>query len=318
MNKIISYAVAGIISFCALMPPVGFNIPNPNSMMIWTALITFAGFAGLLLSFTKVNIFVKIIAIGGFINCFFSSAPVISFNSYIPLLACCYFYLLCTKIKDWQPIFNVLFAILIYECIFIFIQFLRADTLLNFSFGGKSCWGTVGNKMQLESFLIILSAFLISKINWKIALGIIVLAILFNTLYGLQNHLWQSLMFRLPVWKKTIQLANLMPFMGWGISSYKILFPVLGKASFTGAPFMHAHNDWLQVLFETGRIGFGVMVSIFMFLFYKLLKAKKWRLLVGMIIISLDMCVHFPTREIQCVFIMIAFLAFCEKEIKYG
>ena len=81
---------------------------------------------------------------------------------------------------------------------------------------------------------------------------------------------------------------------------------------------MHAHNDWLQVLFETGRIGFGVMVSIFMFLFYKLLKAKKWRLLVGMIIISLDMCVHFPTREIQCVFIMIAFLAFCEKEIKYG
>ena len=312
----ISYIVAIIISFCALMPPVGFNLPYPSNMMIWTALITFAGFAGLLLSFTKIHIFVKVLAIGGFINCFFSCAPLFSFTSYISLLACCYFYLLCTKIIDWKFVFNILFAILIFEGLFLSIQFFGKDTLLNFSYGGKSCWGTVGNKMQLESFLIILSALLIQKINWKIGLGLVILAILFTSLYGIQNHIWQSLMYRLPVWEKTIHLANIHPFSGWGISTYKIAFPVLGKSSYIGAPFLHTHNDWLQVLFETGYIGFAFMVTVFGFVFWKLWVHSKMILLLGLLMISLDMCVHFPMRMLQCVPLIILFLAYCEKEIK--
>jgi O-antigen ligase len=122
-------------------------------------------------------------------------------------------------------------------------------------------------------------------------------------------------MCRLPVWEKTIQLTNLHPFAGWGISTYKIVFPVLGKSSYVGAPFLHAHNDWLQVLFETGYIGFAFMVIVFGYIFYKLLKTDKWLMIIGLLIISLDMCVHFPMRGLYAVPLITLFFAFCEKEI---
>ena len=77
-------------------------------------------------------------------------------------------------------------------------------------------------------------------------------------------------------------------------------------------PWAAAHNDFLQILYEGGRIA---LISVLVYigsLIWKMIHRKEWRLLTGLVIIILDMNVHFPLREFQTFLIVIAFLAFCE------
>jgi hypothetical protein len=153
--KIHSYIASTILILLALIPPVPLFIPNPG-MMWWTVLVVVFGFLGFLTLFLKTNIFIKIIAVGGFINCFLSAAPFISFTSYLSLLASCYFYILCTKVKDWNIVFKAILAVIIYNLFFMAMQFLGKDSLLNFGLGKNIVeHGIIGNRMQLESFLLI-------------------------------------------------------------------------------------------------------------------------------------------------------------------
>ena len=298
----------------ALLPPVYIEVPQQN-MSAWTAVMVFAGFLGIILLYTKVNIFVKAIAFGGYINCFLSAAPIISFTSYLPLLFCCYFYLLCTKIKDWKLIFNVLFTILLLECLFMIMQILGKDPLLNFGFGGKNCYGTIGNKMQLESFIVVVSVLALQG-RRKIVLAVVLAtATLYTIIYGFHIHIHSSFTGRMVVWVEAFKMSNWHPFVGWGIGTFKFMFTPLTKLIIPGQNFSAMHNEWLQVFFETGYPGLILMVSLFSFLTYRLIKIRKWLLLAGLLALSLDMSVHFPLRTLQCPLIVIAFLAFLEQNL---
>ena len=309
----LAFFISALLAFFALIPPVGFRIPNPD-MMVWTAMMVFAGFLGVLLLFTRVNAIVKIAAIGGYVNCFLSAAPVLSFTSYIPLLFCCYFYLFCTKVKSWTPIFNTLAAIIILECLFIFIQILRKDTLLNFGFGGRSCFGTIGSQMQLESFLVVVSALAIQRRRMLVFALVVGSSILYTVLYGLHIHITSSFMSRLPCWKQAFLLANEHPFTGWGIGSFKFIFTPLSKG--VTENFRSAHNEWVQMLFETGYPGLILMAGVFGYLVYRLIKGKRWLLLVALTALAMDISVHFPLRTLQCPLIIVAFLAYLEQNLR--
>jgi O-antigen ligase len=310
MNKIYPYIVSIIIAFFAIIPPIGFKISTPD-MFIWTGLIVATGFLGTLLLVVQKNIFIKILALGGFINCFFSVCPEISFTSYISLIACCYFYILCSKVKDWTIVFKTIFTVLLFECIFVSIQILDKDVLLNFGVGGKLCFGTIGNRMQFNSFIVILSAILIQKFNWKVICGIISVFILYTIIACRGNelsHIHTSFLVRLPVWKQAIVMSLQHPFTGWGLSSFKVVFPGL---SGLGATFAHAHSDWIQNLFETGVPGLLFMISGFGILIRRAMKSKEVLIIIGLCMIAIDMTVHFPLRMIQTVPLIIMFIAYC-------
>src|ERR1700674_4212273 len=98
MQRIYPYFVLLIICFLAVIPPIDWFIENPpNDKWLW--MIAISGFLGFLTLFIKTNWYVRIIAIGGFINCFFSSIPYLSFTAYVLLVGCCYFYIVCERIN---------------------------------------------------------------------------------------------------------------------------------------------------------------------------------------------------------------------------
>jgi len=313
MDKIKAYGVATLIIFYALIPPIPFHIPNPN-FHLWVMMAVLASFAGFCILFLKTNLFIKAIAIGALINCFISRAPYIAFTAYVNLMACCYFYILCTRIKDWNIIFKAVLALVAFNIFFMAMQFLGKDSLLNFS-AGKTIisHGVIGSRMQTESFLLVALALIIAikGISWKAVLLSVLSLVLILCIYT-DPILHNPLASRLPVWDITIKLANQHPIAGWGIGTYKdIFFPLSGLKTWS---WVTAHNDFLQVLFECGYPGFVFMIGALGFLFYRLRKEKL--LLICLSLITIDMSIHFPTRVANTVLIWIAFLSYCERKIK--
>ena len=318
--KIYPYIASVLIALFALIPPIIIIIPNP-SFNIWVMMIVISGFLGFLTLFLNTNIFIKILSIGGFINCFFSCVPHECFTSYVSLLACCYFYILCSKVKNWNLIYKTVLCIVIYNLFFMSMQFLGKDSLLNFGLGkGISEHGIMGSRMQLESFLLncLVLLMVIKGINKKwfknYILGLFLLSFVLILCIYTNPIIHNPLSSRFPVWLATIKLANQHPLMGWGIGSFKCIFPALSGIRNSGLPWKEAHNDFLQILFETGYTGLAVMLSIVGVLIYKL--RKNIILLIGLGLICVDMSIHFPIRVGNTVLILICFLAYCETKIK--
>ena len=282
-------------------------------------MVVVSGFLGFLTIFFDINIFIKIIAIGGFINCFFSCGPYLCFTSYISLVACCYFYILCSKIKDWEPVYNTVLCLVIYNIFFMIMQFSGKDTLLNFTLGRNIIeHGINGSRMQTESFLLVCLVFVmgIKGINKKwfenYVMGLMLLSVLLILCIYTDPIIHNPFGSRIPVWLATIKLSNQHPFLGWGIGSYKFMFfPLSGLHTF---PWKQAHNDFLQILFETGYSGLIFSLTALGVLIYKL--KKNITLLIGLGLICVDMSIHFPIRVANTVLILICFLAYCETKIK--
>ncbi len=229
-----------------------------------------------------------------FVSCFLSRAPYISFTMFWSVIVCAYYYLLCTKIKDWSPVKKTIQAIFLFVILLVVMQLSGKDSLLNFGLTKPAIVGTIGNPMIFSSFMCILSPLLLfNPLNWvalvimalishsagailsicagiatytfvkfkRYRWGIIILAILIPITYASYTGKFQKSVLvagRGPVWIKTAQLSLQHPF-GYGIGTYKILFPHLCGEAITkqqpGREWNNSHNDWLQILFEAGFPG---------------------------------------------------------------
>lgn len=204
------------------------------------------------------------------------------------------------------------------------MQKIGKDSLCNFGLNDAFvCWGSVGNPMQLKSFFIITCAVLIAltkpKIlrNKKVLFGLGVIGIAWLMRYFISHKTFHYFLYaRGSVWLATLKLMLKHPFFGWGPGEYKIIFPAVARGGFESEGIWRtAHNCWLQMGFEIGSFGLSLVAGLFIYLLVRLLKIDLY-LFFGLAVIALDMSVHFPTRQIQCVFIMIMFLAHCEQKIK--
>lgn len=100
---------------------------------------------------------------------------------------------------------------------------------------------------------------------------------------------------------------------GHGMDSFLPLFPIY-KHDLN--PFPQAHCDWLQILWETGIVGFGLISAYCISLAKKLIVSRYWILLSGAACISTAMFFAFPMRLTQSMFLIVAFLALCEQKLK--
>jgi len=315
-----SYFISLLITVFALMPSsLDFHVDVTNQYW-WTFLVLFSGFAGFFLLFQRVNPILKIIAVGGFINCFFSLDFIFSATAYVSLIAGCYFYWGCTRIRNWDIVFKTLLALVLLNCFMMAVQALGRDSLLNFGMGKNLvCYGTTGARMCVESLLIVSSAFLIQSryktAIWGMALAaIFYLAIFKMTAASQGGFLHDPFICRIPVWIESIKFSNQHPWNGWGIGTFKILYHVMSKLG--TYPWQEAHNDFVQILFEAGYPGLILMLICVGSIFRRIVKQAQWKLLLGFVIILADMMVHFPLREFQCFLIVIAFLAYCEVRLR--
>lgn len=101
-------------------------------------------------------------------------------------------------------------------------------------------------------------------------------------------------------------------FFGHGMDTFLPLFPIY-KHDIN--PFPQAHNDWLQLLWEIGIIGFSLIIYYSIYLIINLYKRGYFMLLSGLVCIATNMFFAFPMRMTQTMFLIVVYLAYCQKKI---
>jgi O-antigen ligase len=306
------------------------------------------------LLFLRISLVIKGVALLGFISCFISNAPHLSFNAYFSVVACCYFYIGAMHMESWGPTFRMIKTLLVLNGLLITAQFFTQDQLLNFGLEKISSFGVVGHHMQEASFLVVLTALLI-QIHPAFFVVPMVAAVFCNSTWALicvavglwvyfpnsrirKASLFVLLWFfvmgwvtqkfkinlspgsgRLQVWLRSIELLNHRPWTGWGPGTYKFIFPSI--SGIKGVPWKTAHNCWIQFPFEVGYPLFGIMVTTVSCTYLRLHSLYKrtgnTKLMAGFSMIACNMLVHFPTRTTQCVLLILLFLAFCDLRLRH-
>jgi O-antigen ligase len=372
----------------AVFPPFQFNIFIFNNTLLWHILVLSSAFLAFYLCTLKVNLPVKLLVAYSFINCLFSQAPYIAFTAFISLIFCAYFYYACTQIRDWDFMEGIIKSILLINLVLLISSFYGHDTLLNFGRIAPVNYGTIGNKMQLGTFAIVLGLFLLSKsLKYLIPIAAIavmvksngaILALLaFGTVYlflkakdiktkalviltpavvvaymvmfsvikwGKYTLISAFFYARWPVWVKAIKLTLAHPFLGYGIGTFKSIFPGLQQIGIlTTKPgynyvavsgsketwglegyWFTAHSSYIQWFFEMGGIGELLILALLIYLIKLFLSVKdvtQYRIKPQLLFASLIMLltvkmVHFPDRMIQGPLILSAFLAYYERQMK--
>jgi putative inorganic carbon (HCO3(-)) transporter len=77
---------------------------------------------------------------------------------------------------------------------------------------------------------------------------------------------------RLAHWQAAYYMASAHPFIGVGLGNYEAVYPEYGLPSWP-RPLGHAHNDYLNILAETGIVGLGFYLSGWAALVYWTLRA---------------------------------------------
>lgn len=334
----------------AIMPPIGVGLSLDP--LLSTYLFVLTAMAAVCLLFVKVNPIIKIIAMGGLVNVFLSQDPFFSWMAYASLIACCYFYVACTRVKDWKPVFRAVQALVFLELAFLMAQHFHHDALFNTSIKAN-IWGTIGNKMQFSSFCLMLTSFLLPFCTVNLFFPFVVywfthsVWVIFCGVVGLFVYLWGESKviawlvliaglsaflafggvakiktnipcYRIPIWIKTVQVSADHPLIGYGIGTYKTIFPVLEgeKLIHNSEPFCNAHNAFVQMLFEAGDFGLAIMLAVLGYLFVRIYKAKDFLLLAGFCMLIANLLVYFPDRNTSTCLLLVGFLALCEMKIK--
>ena len=349
VNRLIPFIALIPLVALALTPPFSFQLDCTINSMFWVWMVFASGFLTMLYFYQDVSKWLKLFILWCFVSCFLSNAPYISFTMFWTVIACAYYYALCRKIEDWTPVYKAIQAIFLFIVILIIMQQLGKDTLLNF--GQKNdITGTIGNKMIFSSFVCVLAPLLIvTPLNWlplvalsivssssgailsigtglaiwswakltkKLRIIFIILALLVPIIFAYKTGDMSTFFNagRGPVWKKTIELVAKRP-LGYGIATYRVLFPVLCGEEISkqqpGRAWLQAHNSWLQLPFEVGIVGSFLLLGWIISIVRKIKDPIKW---AGIAILSVNMLTAFPDRMCQSVLIIVMFLAYCERK----
>ncbi len=359
MDNIKSYIVSGLMLMAGLMPSINYSLPISLTAKYWHWWVLMAGFLGFYTMFLRVPLIVKFTAVATFILCFFSAAPSISFTQYMIVVFCCYFYILCVTIKDYNIIFKFLQCLLFFNLLFFILQYFHKDSLLNFGMtNGIANYGIIGQSMQSGSFIAILSAALLPYSAYNITVPFITsficnsagsfLAITIGTLYYLSHKISRVPLFqaavmlliifigwmylsgkfnanialgayggRLGIWIDSIRLSLERPLAGYGIATYKIIYPQITKI-YSVLDWKVAHNTWIQLVFETGFVFASIFMGYFIYLVKKIHDIKNWECIAGLLIIGTCMMFHFAERNLNTVLIIIFFFAYCQNRVYLG
>lgn len=358
--------IALIICLLALLPNGDFRIPILTNTGLWFYAIIIFSWLALVFCNLRVSPAVKFILIFMFFNAVLSKAPYISLTCYMVLIAVAYIYACCLHMKSFEFVISGVQLVFLLTFMILMLQFLGYDKLLNFARDEATFLGTIGNKMMTGSFLLSLSPFLIIANIWYL-IPVLCLALFLKSygtvlILGLTISIYIFIKFkkirimavalviaafiicaprvkahltgggRITCWKKTVELMLKRPLFGYGIGTYKVLFPVLGADYRYGKTmeweyygtkgnlhcWRQAHNAFLQIGFEAGLVVLSVIIMYLAFLLYHLFITKRIDLVTGIIVTILNMSIFFPTRMIQSVLLIVLFLAICEKEVKNG
>jgi len=81
---------------------------------------------------------------------------------------------------------------------------------------------------------------------------------------------------RITIDRDCLRMLLKRPFLGWGLGTFPVVYPEF-RSFYTSFFVNEAHNDYLQLLVETGLAGFAIAVWFLVLLFRRVAtKLKDW------------------------------------------
>lgn len=205
--------------------------------------------------------------------------------------------------------------------------------LLNLYFTYSNTFYFVFILMILGSFFFFRKRLFQTKKTLTSSLAIAFIAVFFLATKFNQNNFdsaISSLNERISLWQKTSKLIQKSPFLGNGISDWKIEVLDYGTENLIASKgkrvFFHPHNDWISIAAENGLLASLAFLSAFLFLFWMLFKKLKsgkntiaFCLLLSLLVYVFDSMLNFPKNQathLFCLALLAGFILNFEREKK--
>lgn len=120
---------------------------------------------------------------------------------------------------------------------------------------------------------------------------------------------------RIKVWTKVIEIWKERPITGWGVGSFRTLFWERAPEFRTDGHWAQAHNEYLQVLFEEGIIGLGIILGLIFTTMLSFVRKQRGLIpLTCLVIASFISIFSFPLHTSQGAIIILALVLY-EREL---
>ena len=153
--------------------------------------------------------------------------------------------------------------------------------------------GSRGGMAAFVAQMVVLSVLLVRKRegSWKqpLMLGVFLAVVIVFLVWMGGNELTRRLIsihseareeinggVRLTIDRDCLRMLSKKPFLGWGLGTFPIVYPEF-RSFYTTFFVNHAHNDYLQLLVETGLVGFSIAAWFLVLMFRQAAsKLKDW------------------------------------------
>ena len=174
MKTVFSYALALCLGLLIIAPPIGYAIPVIVNSFHWVYMVVVTGLLGMFLCTRALHWSLKWLSVYLLATCFLSQSPATSFNAYVLVVVCLFFFLAFQR-ADFRVVTSVVEAAFWLEVVLTAFQLCGMDTLLRFGIHEslfqemrpeKVFLGTVMQHMRFASVLAIMTPILVLKSRW--------------------------------------------------------------------------------------------------------------------------------------------------------
>jgi O-antigen ligase len=172
-----------------------------------------------------------------------------------------------SRAEHIEPLFRrflLLFVLLLITVGVIFTGSRGGMTALviGFAIMGMLIWGQRWQRGKL----VVIAVFLAAAVIYSLVVGSAQSLARFQNLEEIGRYYTFS---------AALQIFRQYPLLGSGLSTFADLFPQYEPALFQGSYFVDAHSDWLQLLAESGTLGFALVLIAFLTFYFRLM--QQWR-----------------------------------------
>jgi O-antigen ligase len=172
-----------------------------------------------------------------------------------------------SRSEHLEPLFRrflLLFVLLLITVGLIFTGSRSGMTALvvGFAIMGMLIWG----QRWRRGNLVVIAVFLAAAVIYSLVLGSAQFLTRFQDLGDSGRYYAYS---------AALQIFRQFPLLGSGLSTFGDVFYQYEPASLNSAYFIPAHSDWLQLLAESGALGFALALIAFLAFYFRLM--QQWR-----------------------------------------
>ncbi len=139
---------------------------------------------------------------------------------------------------------------------------------------------------------------------------------------GIYNRLSDKLEYflrdthRFQVWKKSLELWRPNTIIGNGLGSFRALFALKSPEFASDGYWAQAHNDYIQILFQQGIVGLGIILCLMWTTFYNFWKKRVGLIpITSLVIFSMIAFWGFPTETAMFIIPLLSLIMF-EKDVE--